>query len=118
MIWSHSKSLDHCRMLSCRGGYFYVLKIILSYANEKGETVLAEVVPLHFKQIPEKYSIFAVFSVVLPIVRQFSSLSFCPWQNSSWLIHREHVEIPRLPNSSSFNYIKKNQTHGLYHEIK
>lgn len=78
MIRSHSKSLDHCRMLSCRAGHFYVLKSVLSCVTKKGENVLAEVVPMHLKQIPKNYSIFAVFSVVLSIVKQFSSLSFCP----------------------------------------
>lgn len=78
MIQSHSKSLDHCRMLSCSAGHFYLLKSVLSCVNKKGENVLAEVVPVHLKQIPKNYSIFAVFSVVLPVVKQFSCLSFCP----------------------------------------
>lgn len=62
----------------CTGGHFYVSKSVLSCANKKGENVLAELVLLHFKQIPENYSILVLFSVVLPIVRQFSRLSFCP----------------------------------------
>lgn len=80
-IQSHSRSLVRCRKFSCRGGHLYILTSFLSCANKKGENVLLEVLSLRFKQIPKNYSIFIVLTVVLPVVKQFNSLSFCPWQD-------------------------------------